>query len=180
MKNRSQLKLIVAAAILCSAITTSFGQPKPEQRPERPQAGGVGMRSVGSGFAFVYNVLTEEQRESLRQVSEGQREKIRALEEKLRDARKAIIEVSVGENINEDVIRKKFMDAAKIDADLTVLRAKALSQVKPPLSKEQIEKLKNPPMLEGGAYRGRLGDREQLKPIEPGRDKNDLPPAPKQ
>ena len=71
---------------------------------------------------------------------------------------------------------------AKLDAELTVMRAKALSQVKPPLSKEQIEKIKHPQPLEGTPGRGRdfrPGERTRPNPLQPGRDEHDLPPPPK-
>lgn len=179
---------IIAAIILLASLAAAFAQPKPEGNPPKPNAPNPGRfqdrlaGTVRRGDPFVerfVNVLTDEQKESFRKASEGQRDKSRELEEKLRDARKAILEATLAEKLDEDALRKKFMDAAKIDADLTVLRAKALSQVKPPLSKEQIEKLKAPQTMEGGNFRGRFGNEERAKPIEPGRDKNDLPPPPK-
>ena len=140
------------------------------------------MRPGGAGLERIYFVLTEEQRDSLRQASEGQREKIRMLEEKLRDARKAVMEAAVGEKLDEDTLRKKVMDAAKLDAEWTVLRAKALSLIKPPLSNEQIERIKNPSPLEGTPGRGRdarTGVRTRPNSPQSGRDENDLPPPPK-
>ena len=191
MKSTSTFNVILAATVLSGALAT-FAQPKPEDRAqrqpanepgrERPQFGGAGMRGGAGAFNFLFNVLTEEQRDSFRQVSEGQREKIQGLEEKLREARRAVIEASVAEKIDEDAIRKKFMDTAKLDAELAVLRAKALSQIKPPLSKEQIEKIKNPQPFEGTPGRGRdfrPGERTRPNSPAPGRDEHDLPPPPK-
>ncbi len=186
----STSKILFISIFLAGAIAAS-AQPKPEGDapkpggPNTPQRGQVQQRLAGGvrrdnpmieRFA---SVLTDEQKESFKKASEGQRDKTRELEEKLRDARKEVLEATIAEKLDEDALRKKCMDAAKIDADLTVLRAKTLSQVKPPLSKEQIEKLKAPPTMEGGQGRGRYGNEERAKPIEPGRDKNDLPPPPK-
>jgi len=75
---------------------------------------------------------------------ESQREKVRDLDEKLRDARKELLEACVAEKFDEEGIRKKAMTAAKLEAELTVVRAKALSQVHPRLSDEQLERLKSP------------------------------------
>jgi hypothetical protein len=57
------------------------------------------------------------------------------------------------QKFDEDALRQKALEAGRLDAELTVLRAKALSKMKPPLSPEQIEKLKNPPPFEGGEPR---------------------------
>lgn len=176
------------AGIILISASSLLAQPKPENntpKPPSPERGQFQQRLnsvVRRGDPMMErfaSVLTDEQKESFRKASEGQREKRQEIEEKLRDARKAILEASLAEKLDENLLRKKFMDAAKIDADLTVLRAKALSQVKPLLSKEQIEKLKNPQPMDGSQGRRRFGDRETPKPIEPGRDKNDLPPPPK-
>ena len=189
MKSTSTFKVILAAAVLSSAVAT-FAQPKPAGQPQQPaprsseRLAGVVTRPVGGAvpFAIFYNVMTEEQRDSFRQTSEGQRKKIRELEEKLRDSRKAVIEASVAEKFDEDVVRRKFMVAANLDAELTVMRAKALSLIKPPLSKEQVEKIKNPQPLEGTPGRGRdfrPGERTRPNSPQPGRDEHDLPPPPK-
>ncbi len=189
MKSTSTFKIILATTVLSSTVAT-FAQPKPEgqrQQPaprftERPQPVVVRPGSGGGGVERVFAVLTEEQRYSMRQASEGQREKVRAIEEKIRDARKAILEASVAEKFDEDAVRNKAEEAAKLDAELTVMRAKALSLIKPPLSKEQIEKIKNPQPLEGTPGRGRdfrPGERTRPNPPQPGRDEHDLPPPPK-
>src|SRR5437588_2638643 len=76
---------------------------------------------------------------------QAQREKMRELEEKLRDARKEIFMAGLKEKFDEETVRQKALVAANLDAELTVLRAKAFSQMRPSLSAEQIEKLKNLP-----------------------------------
>lgn len=188
MKSTTTSKILFAAAVLGSAVAT-FAQPNPEGQPQQgsprftERLVGVVSRPGGAGpMNIFFNVMTEEQRESFREATQGQRDKMRELEEKLREARKAVVEATVAEKIDEDGIRKKFMDAAKIDAELTVIRAKALSQIKPPLSKEQIEKIKNPQPQEGTPGRGRdsrTGERTRPNPPQAGRDENDLPPPPK-
>lgn len=153
------------------------------QRPDRPggfQSGPQGgMAGGGLLLPTLQRVLTEEQRASLRAIMEGQREKTRELEEKLRETRRELLKVSVIEKFDEAAVRSKALEFAKLDAEFTVLRAKAFSQMKPALTKEQIEELKNPPPMEGGGNRGE-GDRRPpgRKPTGP-RDENDLPVPPK-
>ena len=132
-------------------------------------------------FAFdLERVLTDEQRASFRDAMEKQRDKTRDLEEKLRDARKDLFQASIAEKFDEDAIRKKALEVGKLEAEQTVLRAKAMSQMKPALSSEQLEKLKNPPPFEPGEFRRdmRNEQREGGRPRGP-RDENDLPPKPK-
>ena len=158
----------------------------------RPFQGGAQpgvMAGRMGGIERVFMVLTPEQRESMRKAAEENRDTVRDLEEKLRDARKAALEAAVGKDFNEATLRQKLEAAAKIDTDLTVLRAKSLAKVEPPLSEEQIEQINNPPPM-GEVLRERLqqggapGERPFRNPNRPGqrppgpRDENDLPPPP--
>ena len=120
----------------------------------------------------LFGLLTDEQRASLRRAMEAQREKMRGLEEKLRDARKELFEAGLKEKFDEEAVRQKAMVAAKLDAELAVLRAKAFSQMRPPLSAEQLEKLKNQASL--GPVQ-RQGERQRQRP-EVQRDEHGLPP----
>ena len=216
-------KLTLAAlALLTVGALTVLAQPDPDARPQRrqnqpgenqpqrdrqfqpqgngqfrPQAGVAG----GVAMMSVMRVLTEEQRESMREVMQSQREKMQPIEEQLREARKEILTAGLGEKFNEDAVREKALKVAKLEAELTVLRAKALSQIKPALSPEQIAQIKNPPPMETG--QGRAQGRPEFRgdnPDQPrgqfrrdnnnedrprgqrppaGRDENDLPPKPK-
>ena len=97
---------------------------------------------------------------------------MRDLEEKLREARKEIFEAGLKEKFDEAAVRQKAMATAKLDAEMTVLRAKAFSQMRPALSAEQIEKLKNLPAQ--GAGEGQ-GERTRRRP-DVQRDEHGLPP----
>lgn len=121
-------------------------------------------------------VLTEEQRQSLRKAMDAQREKSRELEEKMRGARRDLFRASLTAEFDEEAIRAKALAVAKLDAELTVLRAKAFSQMKPALSTEQKEQLRNL----GSDAENREGDGRRPNRGAPGeRDANDLPPKPK-
>jgi len=142
---------LVAAAFLAFA-GPSLAQPEKEKSSSRPQPSEPPFRSqngsaMGGRFApgleRLFSLLTDEQRASFRDAIEGDREKMRDLEEKLRDARRDLFQTGLTGKFEEDVVRNKAMAAAKIDAEITVLRAKAFSQMRPPLSAEQLEKIRN-------------------------------------
>ncbi len=94
-------------------------------------------------------VLTEDQRDSFRQAMESQREKMSGLQEKIRDTRKALMTAALAAEFKEDAVKAKALEVAKLEAEVTVLRLKALSEVQPALSQEQVEKLLNPPQPRG-------------------------------
>ena len=94
-------------------------------------------------------VLTEDQRDSLRQTMESQREKMRGLQEKIRDARKALMTAALADEFKDEVVKAKALEVAKLEAEMSVLRLKAFSEVQPALSKEQLEKVLNPPPPQG-------------------------------
>jgi Spy/CpxP family protein refolding chaperone len=143
-----------------AAVATTLGggfalaqpEPSPERGP-RPGPGGLppggrplaGMARPGFAPALFERVLTEEQRRSFREALDGQRDETRKLEEQLRDARKALFEASLARKLDENVVREKALKVGKLEAELTVLRARAMSKIEPPLSAEQLEQLKNPP-----------------------------------
>ena len=144
--------------------------PRQQFSPGAP--GQFGPGGFSPLYARLANVLTEEQRASLRQAMEAQREKVRGLEEKLRDARKEIFEAGLKEKFDEEAVREKALAMAKLDAEMTVLRAKAFSKVHPPLSPEQVEKLKNAPAFGSGEIRGESPRRRPDRQ----RDEHGLPP----
>jgi Spy/CpxP family protein refolding chaperone len=128
------------------------------------------MGRLAPGYDRVMGVLTEEQRTSLRGAMESEREKVRDLEKKAREARKEVFEAGLAGKFEEAVVRQKAEGVAKIDAELIVLRMKAFSQMRPPLSAEQIQKLKN--LAPGGAEN--RGEPSRSRP-DIKRDENGLP-----
>ena len=192
-KNPPRLKLRFATLLTASSLyaLTVFAQPATDGKPEnRPPAGGQFPRGdrPGGGFQpggmgggqfmpILQRILTEEQRASLRTVMEDQRDKTRDLEEKLRDARRELLRASVLDKFDEDAVRSKALEVGKLDAELTVFRAKAFAKMQPALSAEQIKQFKNPPPLESGGQ-NQIPRRPGRAPAGP-RDENDLPLPPK-
>jgi hypothetical protein len=158
--------------------------------PNRPQGGLMAGRMAG-GIERINAVLTPEQRESIRSLAAENREAATGLEQKLRDARQAMLEAALDKNTSEETMRQKLEAAAKLETELTLLRIKAFTKVEPPLSAEQIERIKTAPspgpMLRErnpGGPNGPSEDRPfrerartgQRPPDGPPRDQNDLPP----
>ncbi len=167
MKTTSLTRILHPTALLTLAVALGLqicprvqAQPEPD-RPYRPnppagearrnQPGGpAGFRGgAGQGLPLMEQVLTEDQRDSLRQTMESQREKMRGLQEKIRDARKALMTAALTDEFKDEVVKAKALEVARLEAEMSVLRLKAFSEVQPALSKEQLEKILNPPQPQG-------------------------------
>jgi uncharacterized membrane protein len=159
-----------------------FGQPggQPFQRPMQqgmsPAFGGGAAAMAGRAMM----VLNPEQRESLRGAMQADQEKIRELEQQLREARKAAADAGISRDFKEDDLRAKLEAAAKLDTEITILRAKALAQVQPPLTDDQIQRLKNPQPM-GDMMRERRPEGFEPRPPgnpppRPPRDGGNRPP----
>jgi Spy/CpxP family protein refolding chaperone len=107
----------------------------------------------------------------MREAMAADREKIRDLEQKIRETRRELFELGLREKFDETAVREKANAAAKLDTEMTVLRVKAISQIRPPLTAEQIEKIKNSPGPEMGERQGEAPRRRRDIP----RDENGLP-----
>ena len=164
------------AALLVSFIAfASVGHAQTEKQNRtdgRPLGIDGPPARFGAGYERLFAVLTEEQRSSLRSAMADERETIRGLEEKLRQARRELFDAGLNPKFDEDLVRNKAMAMAKIEAEMTVVRTRAFSKLQPPLSAEQIAKLKEAPALNSsGDARGESSGRRQTGP----RDENDLP-----
>lgn len=147
----------------------------PPATPERRALAGSQRGMVGANALL--GVLTDEQRRSFREVMRSQREKVRDLATQLRTAREQLLEAGVTGKFDEADVRQKAMAVAKLEADLAVLRFKAISEIQPPLSPEQARKILAalPARPRGEARILRNGElRRSL--VNTNRDDNDLPP----
>jgi Spy/CpxP family protein refolding chaperone len=169
------ISLARLAAICLASPSLLLAQQEPTKQPEArpaPQAERPGAAMTGRLGAVgerLLSVLTEEQRDSLRTAMEKQREKGRELEEKLRDARRELLTAAFTDKFDEQVVRDKAMAVAKIEVEQTVIRAKAVSEISPALSAEQLEQLRNPPSADNPERAG-----TPRRPNVP-RDENGLP-----
>jgi Spy/CpxP family protein refolding chaperone len=179
----------LATVLLLNSGRLAQAQPNPDApahpRPliGEPRRGDLPQLGLQPGPGLVERVLNQEQRESMRDVLASQRAATRGILEKMRVARRELLKASLAESFDEDAVQAKAMAVAKLEADLAVLRAKALSQIQPPLSDEQIEKVLNPPptdRMPPGMNRPRPGARPgNLPPHGPGDDNGrPRPPQP--
>ena len=160
-------RVTIALLLINGLPLVSSAQEK--KGPERfGNGGGYGPRVAG-GFEKVFGLLTEDQRASFRQAMEGQREKMRDLEQKSAEARRELMEAALVDKFNESAVRKKLDALMAIDAEVTMLRIKAFAKMDPPLTAEQMEKLRT---AAGGE--GPQSDQRKKRPDVP-RDENGLP-----
>jgi Spy/CpxP family protein refolding chaperone len=158
------LNAIVVTAVIAITFHAAAQNPNSGKEPMRRQFGaGAGAR-VSPGFERVLSVLTDEQRASIREALAADREKVRDLEQKIRESRKVLFELGLREKFDEAAVREKAAEAAKLDTEMTVLRVKAISKIRPLLTAEQIEKIKTSSSPE-------MGDRQP----EPPRRHHDIP-----
>ncbi|HEY2953380.1 MAG TPA: periplasmic heavy metal sensor [Verrucomicrobiae bacterium] len=99
--------------------------------------GGAGGFAGAGGFGGI--ALDEKQRELYRDASEQNSDELKKLDEKLRAAQKELMQAVLAEKFDDKSVREKADAVAKIQTDITVLRAKALSTVAPTLKPEQRE-----------------------------------------
>ncbi|HEX4265254.1 MAG TPA: periplasmic heavy metal sensor [Verrucomicrobiae bacterium] len=133
---------------------------------QNPAVGGVSLGGPGG-------VLNEEQRASYQAALRAAHGEVMELDAKLRLARQEVLNTSLTGKFDENAVREKAFAAARIEAELAVIRARAFSQVQPPLSAEQIEKIKN-------NQPGQARTVERLQRLEApagtNQDQNGLPP----
>lgn len=143
MKTRQLLQISTLLAVFTAGSLIVSAQDAPEGR-----RGGAGRGAIAG--------LDDKQRELLREAMQKSQEQVRALDEKMRAAQRELVNAALAEKYDEKVVREKAEAVAKIQTDVTVLRAKALSSVAPSLKPEQREQLANSPM--GAAMlSGRMG-----------------------
>jgi Spy/CpxP family protein refolding chaperone len=169
--------ILLAAAF---ALRADPANPLAQNSPPAPGAltptGPEG--GQGYGMGGLIGVLTDQQRASFRAAMSEMRGKFGELEPKLRAARQDLLVTGVGGKFDENVIRQKALAVSRIEAELTVLRLKALSQMQPPLSPEQIDKIKRgEPGAVHALERPRLERHlHRESPAATNRDENGLPP----
>lgn len=133
-------------------------------------------------FPGIGRVLTDAQRESLRVVLKSHYADLQPLEQKMRASRQALIDQISSGNFDEMVARENAQTAADAEVELTVIYARALSQMTPPLSPDQIQQIRTfqPGQLQRGEDAGQPDTSTPPQshlplPPELPRDSNGLP-----
>jgi Spy/CpxP family protein refolding chaperone len=158
--------------IICFILMTGWvAVASAQNQSSRPNAG-------DRLFPALTRVLTDAQRESLRTTLESQSAQIQSLERTMRTSRQALLDEITGGNFDEAAARQNAQASASAEADLTVIYAKALSQMNPPLSAEQIGQIKSfsPGQSRRGADAGDSAPGQHLPlPAPLPQDSNGLP-----
>jgi Spy/CpxP family protein refolding chaperone len=159
---------LLAATVLAASVAMAADSPPAGAPPGGPGGGGRGGRGGGGGMMS----LTPEQRQTFQEALQKDNEKLRGLQEQLRTAQKELLQASLASTYDEKTVHSKAEAVAKIQTDITAIRAKALSSLAPSLSSEQKEQLVDSPMggmlLMGGMGGGGGGFRGQGGPGGPG------------
>ena len=135
--------------ILGVLLVTTLGleaQPTnaPGIRPQAPRNAAPGTQPEIAGLSIggPVGVLTEQQRAFYLEGMKAIHPQVADLQVKLVAARQDMLTTSVTGKFDENAVRQKALVAARIEAEIAVLRAKVFSQVQPPLTPEQIERVK--------------------------------------
>ena len=131
-------------------------RPRPSDRPQgdrpsgqarpQPQARPQGGQPRGDYFLMRFrSILSEEQGESLRKKMEASRETMAELGKKLFEKRRGMMGLVLAQPVDMKPFRSAFKEVAELESDIAIMRAEMIAAIKPPLSKEQLEKLKQPP-----------------------------------
>jgi Spy/CpxP family protein refolding chaperone len=143
MKLSQSVFRIFGAAILATmpmALSAQPAEPSPNIAQRLPGAAVAGAQGFALGGPV--GALTDQQRTSYEAAMARQRPRMMELQSQLRTARADFVAASVDQKFDENSLRQKAMAAYRIEAEMAVMRAKAMSEVQPPLSAEQIERIK--------------------------------------
>jgi Spy/CpxP family protein refolding chaperone len=123
----------------------STGNTPAQERPARADRPAGGGGAGGAGFRGA--MLTDQQREVMRESMQTHMADLRRLNEKMRAAEKELMQAIMAEKQDEKVIREKAEAVAKIQVEETMLRAKMFAPIVPTLTAEQREQFENSPMM---------------------------------
>jgi Spy/CpxP family protein refolding chaperone len=170
---------IFGFAIIAIAFVNVVASAQVQTPGLRQQLAGAGERF----FPALNRVLTDDQRQSFRAAIQPQFGKIQPLEEKVRTSRKALLDEIAAGKFDEAAARQTAEESAKAETELTLIFAKALSQMQPPLSAQQIEQMKDLQAAQGQppqfSPQREIAPRPKMNLPPPlPRDANDLPVVP--
>jgi protein CpxP len=85
--------------------------------------------------------LSDSQRDQIKAIADSHRDEWQGLAERARTAHQALHAAVTADAVDESLIRQKSADAATVDADMAVARARAHAEVLQVLTAEQKTKL---------------------------------------
>ncbi|MGB9602027.1 MAG: Spy/CpxP family protein refolding chaperone, partial [Limisphaerales bacterium] len=106
-------------------------QPPPPNQPAPPQAGPGGPQGQQPGgpgrFGRFFGNFDDKQRQLLMDAMQANAPQMRELQDKLQAAQQELVKAVIAEKYDEQVVRQKAEAVAKLQVELTMLRAKAVS-----------------------------------------------------
>ncbi len=123
------------------------GQPGNNFRP-----GGQAQDGQRGNFPNPMAGLTEEQQQAVRDVMQQMREDMGDFGERMMTARRELNDAMFAGKIDEKLIRDRYMTVAKLEADATVMRARAFGKLRERVGPDVSERLKM--MFAGGMGMG--------------------------
>jgi len=131
-----EVSLAAICTLLLVNVTQSAPEPRRERRPEPPPE-----RREPPPEIFE-RILDEDQRAELRETFRENRERLREIEEQVRAGRRELHEAMLKGEVDEPEMKKKIDEIAKLEGERQFIRFKALAKIRPSLSDEQVERLK--------------------------------------
>ncbi len=116
---------------------TPTPEPEPQPNPQNPPAN-TSRRQPPPWI----RVMNPEQRRNFSHLMREHRQQFEALSKQRAEARRKMTQALFTEKPDEKAIRKASGAIAKIEADMALLNRKILGQLKPPLSKKQLEDIR--------------------------------------
>lgn len=169
----------VTGIFLLPILTTAQDRDdKPQPRPSgdgrpQPQARPQGGQPRGDYFLMRFReILNEKQVASLREKLEASRESMNEIGKKIMEKRRGMMGLVLAQPTDKKAIRAAFKELAKLESEVAIMRSEMIAAIKPPLSEEQLEKLKQPPPRrpqgrpQGRPQQPRPPERPQRPPAE--------------
>ena len=149
------MNLLIDFRMRVALVATFFGaavfataQPPPERDVRRPRPPGDAPRAERPYAnpqrlgAPLWEVLSPEQRERLREAMADQRIRMRELAEQTQRVRREFRECLFAEELNEDALRRNTARLAELTGERAMLLARAFSSIRRSLTPEQLERLR--------------------------------------
>ena len=130
---------VLALQLFAADPLTTPRRPAGGDAPRRPQ---TGMAAPAMGMGAFDRVLTDEQRQKLREYTQASSEKLRATQMESLKLRRELQESVMNGEATETVIKEKSEAIAKLDAEVLAGRMSAMAKIAATLTLEQKEKIK--------------------------------------
>ena len=137
-----KMNILLLSCLLLAARSSSAADAAKPARAER-KAAKQELPGAAAGLGGFEQVLTDEQRQKLREHMQANGEKLRASQREMIEARRELLEAVVNGKADEAFIKEKSEAIAKSEAEALRSRMNALAKVVTTLTPEQKEKIRS-------------------------------------